>query len=45
MEEYKSALKNAIDDRNFVENLLKEKLREERLKNERLVKEKEMILG
>ncbi len=45
MEEYKGALKTAIDDRNYVENILKEKLREERNKNERLEKEKQMVLG
>ena len=45
MEEYKSALKTAVDDWAYVENLLKEKLREERAKNERLEKEKEAIVG
>jgi len=45
MEEYKGALKTAIEDWNYVENLLKEKLREERTKNDWLEKEKEIILG
>ncbi len=45
MEEYKSALKNAVDDWAYVENLLKEKLWEERVKNERLEKEKEAIVS
>lgn len=45
MEEYKSALKSAVDDWAYVENLLKEKLREEWAKNERLEKEKEAVVG
>lgn len=42
---YKSSLKQAIEDREYVEQLLKEKLEEQKLKFEQLKQEKKFLQG
>ena len=42
---FQNALKQAVDDREYVERVLKEKLQSEKISNEKLSKEKEFIYG
>ena len=42
---YKQALKNAIEDRNYTERVLKEKLEDEWLEREKVEKEKDFLFS